>query len=230
MDGVQALQQWLPIGWLTVVDGAAAASTSGARAAVAGAIQASLMAITILLLWSTARGLGRLVGGGGHFATPKGGVSGLRWLAGATFVIAPWVRVYGILQGQGDDETWSNFGMFSGVLWVVLVASDHRSAAVRGDTHALTLSRGFAVFNRSRWAMPLGEALIDADGGRPIGSVRGGRRRVRLRSDVQRALNATLGEQEGRQWLQRWLLRHDLVLLAGTHATDAADDGGAPSQ
>lgn len=215
MTGLQALQEWLPVGWLTIVDGAGAATTPEAREAVASAIATTLMAVATRILWTTARGIGRALSGGGYFATPKGALSGLRWLAGVAFVVAPWVRVYSILQGEGDDVSWRTLSLLAGALWGVHVAADHRAASVRGETPSLRLTRGFAIFQKTQWQIPLGDALIDADVGLAIGSVRGGRRRVRLRPDVLQALTETLGEDEGRQWLQRWLVRHDLKLLGG---------------
>lgn len=222
MDGVEALQQWLPVGWLTVVDSAGVASTEGARQAVAHAVTTTLMALTTRVLWTTLRGFVRLLAGGGRYATPKGALSGLRWIAGMAFFVAPWVRVYEILQGHGDDPTWTSVSMIAATVWGALLAADHRVAAIRGTVPTLVLARGFAIFQRSRWQIPLGEALIDADTGGPIGSVRGGRRRVRLRDDVQQALDATLGATEGRDWLRTWLARHDLLLLAGTSRSAGA--------
>lgn len=227
MNGAHALQQWLPVGWLTIVDGGAAASTDAAREAVAWAVVSTLMSPTTRILWNAVRGFGRMLGGGGTYATPKGFLSGVRWIAGMGFVVAPWMRVYEILQSQGDDARWTSISMVAGAIWCVLMAADHRMAAVRGDATALLLSRGFGVFQRTSWNVPLAEVLLDAETGAPIGSPRGGRRRVRLRADVQVALDATLGAQEGRDWLRRTLVRHGLVLLGAGGGTGGGDASAA---
>ncbi len=217
-SGFEELQAWLPEVVFDVLNPHATVTTEVARHLISTALSTTIIALSVLLATSLIGGLRDVVLSRGLHRKTGRLLAFIRKVAFGAVTAAPWWAVWQMADGRVPGAGVEAVVVLGVLAWVFAVTVDHSGVWLDQGEATIHMRRGFAIFRVRRVAIHLERALIDREGGAPIGPVaseQGAERGVRSVSVLPEAwglLCGQLGQAGAIDFMESALSRYGLGL------------------